>query len=192
MFNCKETDCHTSKSTSHPSKDIMIKLFPHSLGKPEGFPFGNLALLFNPQPHVNPKHGVFVWDATSWLQAPCVVYLLSPNVCCAAGNENCSAGTKTKRNTTFYLAKEDRSCHPVLHLHVSVMPLSHQSIIQCFDYYYTRERHWHAREQGQPTQGISIVARQKKCITFKWNSKGWGFTSSSRTTHQITKQSDHL
>lgn len=84
-----------------------------------------LARLFSsPPPKCQQKNFVFlVQDGTSWLQVPCIVYLLYPNVCCAVGNENCSAGTKTKRNTTLYLAK-GRSCHPVLHLNVHTMDLS--------------------------------------------------------------------
>lgn len=165
--------------------------------EPQGFPFGNWLSYLTPHLMSIQSMGFFVWDATSWLQAPCVVYLLSPNVGCAAGNENCSAGTKTKRNTS-YLAKEDRSCHPVLHLHVSIMHLSHRSTIQCFDC-YRREAAVGEEDRtlaytwtGQKIQGKNTGAGQEKCMTFKRNSKGWGFTSSSWTIHQITKQSDHL
>lgn len=118
IFNYRYTDCPNIKiNFRHPSKDPMIKWFLWKCKNftVTGFQFDRqLSYLATHVPNVNPK---LCFQSEMWLPGPkCpVVYLLFPNVCCTAHNENRCTVTKTKKNTMLSLAKEERSCHPVLH-----------------------------------------------------------------------------
>lgn len=130
IFNDKGIDCHNIRINFwHPSQHPIIS-FPRSARISQSLVFSVATI--NPPPKCQFKPVFLAWDATSWLQVLCAVYLLSLNVCCAAGNENCSAVTKTKKNTTLFLGKQNISCYPVLHLHVSIMHLSLHGTIQCY------------------------------------------------------------
>lgn len=113
---------------------------------------------------------------------PCVVYLLSTNECCAAGNEKCWAVTKTKKNTCF-LAKEDRFCHPMLYLHVSIMHLSPHSTIQCYNDFTAEDKWglWREHDAWMPIKRSTSIgnthrSRAEKMLAFMEHSRRPEFT----------------